>query len=143
MPWLAPVSSSRWRCWGTGNTRPRCWSFCSASHTPSSSSWTSARLGGSVVIYGSLYLALGLFFSGAFGELVQLFPLPILGVILMFEGLMLMRLVGDMAASSADFAIVLVVGLSVIGLPYGYLVGLVVGTLLASLVGRGLTGLAR
>jgi len=102
-----------------------------------------ARTGGSVVIYGSLYLALGLFFSAAFGQLIQLFPLPILGVILMFEGLMLMRLIGDMAASSADFAIVLVVGLSVIGLPYGYLVGLVLGTLLASLVGRGLTGLAR
>ena len=102
-----------------------------------------ARTGGSVVMYGALYLALGLFFSGAFGELIQLFPLPILGVILMFEGLMLMRLVGDMAASPADFAIVLVVGLSVIGLPYGYLVGLVAGTLLASLVGRGLTGLAR
>src|SRR5213083_911533 len=79
----------------------------------------------------------------AFGAVIQLFPLPVLGVILLFEGVMLMRLVGDMAASRPDFAIVLLVGLCVIGLPYGYLVGLVLGTLLATLVGRGLTGLAR
>jgi hypothetical protein len=102
-----------------------------------------ARTGGSVIIYGSLYLVLGLFLSRGFGELIQLFPLPILGVILLFEGLTLMRLAGDTAASPADFAITLFVGLSVIGLPYGYLVGLVLGTLLASLVRRGLTGLAR
>lgn len=102
-----------------------------------------ARTGGSVIIYGSLYLALGLLLSRAFGALIQLFPLPILGVILLFEGLMLMRLVGDMAVSRPDFAIVLFVGLCVIGLPYGYLAGLVLGTLLAFLVGRGLTGLAR
>src|SRR6266571_5998128 len=101
-----------------------------------------ARTGGSVIIYGSLYLALGLFLSRAFGTVIQLFPLPVLGVILLFEGVMLMRLVGDMAASRPDFAIVLLVGLCVIGLPYGYLVGLVLGTLLATLVGRGLTGLA-
>lgn len=102
-----------------------------------------ARTGGSVIVYGSLYLVLGLFLSRAFGALIQLFPLPVLGVILLFEGMMLMRLVADTAASRSDFAIVLLVGLCVIGLPYGYLVGLVLGTVLASLVGRGLTGLTR
>src|SRR5207249_3456305 len=34
-----------------------------------------ARTGGSVIIYGSLYLALGLFLSRAFGTVIQLFPL--------------------------------------------------------------------
>src|SRR5207245_11056564 len=91
-----------------------------------------ARTGGSVIIYGSLYLALGLFLSQAFGAVIQLFPLPVLGVILLLEVVMLMRLVGDMAASRPDFAIVLLVGLCVIGLPYGSLVGLVLGTLLAA-----------
>src|SRR5205823_12080891 len=44
-----------------------------------------ARTGGSVVIYGSIYLVLGVFFSHAFSTAVYLFPLPVLGVILLFE----------------------------------------------------------
>jgi hypothetical protein len=41
----------------------------------------------------------------------------VLGVILAFEGLVLMRLVRDMAASKADFGVVLLVGLMCVGLP--------------------------
>ena len=101
-----------------------------------------ARTGGSVVLYGSLYLLLGCFLSAGFGEVVQLFPKPILGVILMFEGLALMRVVRDMMVSKADFTIVLMVGLIAVGLPYGYVIGLVLGTALAYLAKRRLTGLA-
>ena len=102
-----------------------------------------ARTGGSIVIYGSIYLLLGLFFSQGFQMAIELFPKPVLGVILAFEGLVLIRLVRDMAASKADFAVVLLVGLMCVGLPYGYMVGLIVGTAVAYLLNRGLTGLAR
>jgi len=102
-----------------------------------------ARTGGSVIIYGSIYLILGLFFSQGFQMAIQIFPLPILGVILAFEGLVLMRLIRDMAASKADFAVVLLVGLMCVGLPYGYVLGLVVGTAVAYLLKRQLTGLAQ
>jgi len=102
-----------------------------------------ARTGGSVIIYGSIYLILGLFFSQGFQMAIQIFPKPILGVILAFEGLVLMRLVRDMAASKADFAVVLLVGLMCVGLPYGYVLGLVVGTAVAYLLNRQLTGLAQ
>lgn len=102
-----------------------------------------ARTGGSVVIYGSLYLALGLFLSHGFSTAINLFPKPILGVILLFEGLNLMRLSRDMAASKGDFALVILTGLMCVGLPYGYVVGLVVGTILARLMQRRLTGLAQ
>ncbi len=102
-----------------------------------------ARTGGSIVIYGSIYLLLGLFFSQSFQMAIELFPKPVLGVILAFEGLVLIRLVRDMAASKTDFAVVLLVGLMCVGLPYGYVVGLVVGTAVAYLLNRGLTGLAR
>ena len=101
-----------------------------------------ARTGGSVVIEGSLYLCLGLFLSAGFREAILLFPKPILGVILMFEGLTLMRLVRDMTNSPADFTIVLLVGLMAVGLPYGYAIGLLIGTLVAYLAERRLTGLA-
>jgi hypothetical protein len=100
------------------------------------------RTGGSVILYGLLYLGMGLFFSGSFQQVVLLFPKPILGVILLFEAVALMRLLRDMADSAADLSIVLLVGLMAVGLPYGYLVGLVIGTVLSYLVRRKLVRLS-
>jgi xanthine/uracil/vitamin C permease (AzgA family) len=99
------------------------------------------RTGGSVVLYGSLYLLIGLFFSGSFGEVVHLFPRPVLGVILLFEAVAIMRLVRDVADSKTDFSIVLIGGLIAASLPYGYLISLIVGTFLFYLVRRRLTSL--
>lgn len=93
-----------------------------------------ARTGGSVIIEGSLYLALGLFFGRAFDAVVKVFPLPILGVILFFEGLALMRLVRDMTSSARDWTIVLLVGLLAVGLPYGYLIGMIAGLVVDQLM---------
>jgi hypothetical protein len=92
-----------------------------------------ARSGGSVVIYGCLYLGLGFFFSGSFTQLIEAFPKPILGVILAFEGLALLLLVRDLAARKRDVLIAMLVGLMCVGLPYGYAIGLLVGTAMASL----------
>lgn len=87
-----------------------------------------ARTGGSVLIYGTLYLILGLFFAGAFGVAARVFPLPILGVLLLFEGLALMSLVRDTMDSVGDSFVAVLVALLAVGLPYGYLIALVVGT---------------
>jgi xanthine/uracil/vitamin C permease (AzgA family) len=100
------------------------------------------RTGGSIVIYGGIYLTLGLFFSHSFQAVIQLFPKPVLGVILAFEGMVLIRLVRDMAGSLADFTVVVLVGLMCVGLPYGYVLGLVAGTAVAYLLNRRLTHLA-
>ena len=89
------------------------------------------RTGGSVIIYGIFFVALGLFFGPGFDKIVGAFPLPILGVLLLFEALSLVWLIRDTAASRSDTAIAALVGLLAVGLPYGYLVGLVIGTLLA------------
>ncbi len=86
------------------------------------------RTGGSVILYGFLYLVLGLFFSGSFTQVVQVFPLPILGVLLAVEGLRIMLLVRDTVEKPAEFSIAVLVGLMAAGLPYGYLVGILVGT---------------
>jgi hypothetical protein len=94
------------------------------------------------VIYGGIYLTLGLFFSHSFQAVIQLFPKPVLGVILAFEGMVLIRLVRDMAGSLADFTVVVLVGLMCVGLPYGYVLGLVAGTAVAYLLNRRLTHLA-
>ena len=63
--------------------------------------------------------------------------MPMLGVLLLFEGLALIVLVRDLADSRVDFSIAALVALCAAFLPYGYVVGLVVGTLLASLSRRG------
>jgi len=88
------------------------------------------RTGGSVILYGALYLILGLFFSGSFAQVVQVFPLPILGVLLAIEGMRIMLLVRDTVDKQAEFSIAVLVGLIAASLPYGYLVGIVVGTVL-------------
>ena len=102
-----------------------------------------ARTGGAVIIYGSIYLLLGLVFSAGFQNIIQVFPLPILGVILLFEGLSMMLLVRDTAASKPDFFIVIAVGVMAVGVPvYGYLVALIVGTLMAHVLPKIRTGLS-
>ncbi len=87
------------------------------------------RTGGSVVIYGLLYLVLGLFFASGFEHIVKLFPLPILGVILFFEGLSLIKLLGDLLSERSDFFIAILTGVLAAGAPYGYVLGTIVGTL--------------
>ena len=94
------------------------------------------RTGGSVVVYGSLYILLGLFFSAGFDRVIEVFPLPVLGVLLLFEALALMALVRDLGGDRPQFVIACIVGLAAVNLPYGYLVGLVVGTVIHRLIER-------
>ena|SRR6266404_708073 len=96
-----------------------------------------ARTGGAPVLYGAMYLVLGLVFAPGFAHVVRLFPMPVLGVVLLFEAIGLMTLVRDVAHERSAFWIALAVGAAVVGLPYGYVVGLVAGTLVAWGVRRG------
>lgn len=92
------------------------------------------RTGGSVIIYGAMFLLLGLGFSGGFALLAQVFPRPILGVLLLVEGLALLVLVRDLAERRRDLTLAMLVAVLAVGAPYGYLVAMVVGTGLAYLV---------
>jgi len=85
------------------------------------------RTGGSVIIYGSLFLVGGLVFSQHFADVFLLFPKPILGVILLFEGLALMNLIRDVSTDKRELMLALIVGLLAAGLPYGFLIGMLVG----------------
>lgn len=88
------------------------------------------RTGGSVIIYGLFYVIIGMFFGTAFDSIVKIFPLPILGVILVFEALSLMILVQDLIDKRRDFVIALLVGIIAAGISYGFIVALVLGTIL-------------
>ena len=89
-----------------------------------------ARTGGSVILYGSMLAAFGLFLSGSVTQIVEIFPLPILGVVLLVESLTLMRLVGDVAGDRRGLAIALLVAVVALTLPQGYLIGLALGVAL-------------
>lgn len=89
-----------------------------------------ARTGGSVLIYGIFFLILGLFFSHSFDQIVKIFPMQILGVILFFEAITLVFLVRDIQTKKSDFYIALVVALIACGLPYGFLISIILGTIL-------------
>jgi MFS superfamily sulfate permease-like transporter len=102
-----------------------------------------ARTGGSVIIYGSVFLLLGLFFSGAFAEIASAFPRPLLGVLLFFEGLALTLLIRDVAQESPkrDFPVSVLVALLCAGVPYGYVAGLLLGIALHYAIQKNWTSL--
>ena len=89
------------------------------------------RTGGSVIIAGAALLGAGLLFGGSIGELAMLFPRPVLGVLLLVEGVAILSLVRDLAQLPREFALALCLGIIAAALPYGYLVALVLGTVLA------------
>ncbi|MDP3928281.1 MAG: putative sulfate/molybdate transporter [Bacteroidota bacterium] len=88
------------------------------------------RSGASVIIYGFFYLVLGLFFGNGFSSIIQLFPLPILGVILLFEGLALLFLIHHLGSNKKQLLIALITGIIAFLMPYGYLLAMIVGSLL-------------
>jgi hypothetical protein len=88
-----------------------------------------ARTGGSVIIYGGFYVLFGLLFSGSFDALLHAFPMPLLGVMLFFEAVALSRVALTLVQSERDFGICALTALIVLGLPYGFLAGLLLGSL--------------
>jgi hypothetical protein len=95
-----------------------------------------ARTGGSVIIAGTVLLTVGLLFGGSIGEVALLFPKPMLGVLLLVEAVTILTLLRDITAVPRDFALAMLLGVIAAGLPYGYLVALVLGTVLARLGSR-------
>jgi MFS superfamily sulfate permease-like transporter len=87
-----------------------------------------ARTGGSVIIYGGFYVLFGLLFSGSFDALLHAFPMPLLGVMLFFEAVALSRVALTLDREH-DLGITALTALIVLGLPYGFLVGLLLGSL--------------
>lgn len=89
------------------------------------------RTGGSLLLYGVLLLVLGLFFGNGFERIIHIFPLPVLGVILLVESGMLIQFVRDLAPVRFDLFIAGLTAASAVLLPYGFLAGMLLGTAVA------------
>lgn len=88
------------------------------------------RTGGSTFFYGLLDIFLGVFFSLSPSGIFELFPKPVHGVILFFEGIVLILLLKDFITDRKSFFIAVLIGVIAIGLPYGYRIGMITGLLL-------------
>ena len=89
------------------------------------------RTGGSVIIAGVTLATVGLLFGGSIGQIALFFPKPMLGVLLLFEGVAILSLLRDLGGDSRELSLALFLGVVAAGLPYGYLVAMVLGTVLA------------
>ncbi len=89
------------------------------------------RTGGSVIIAGATMATVGLLFGGSVGQIALFFPKPMLGVLLLFEGVAILSLLKDLGGNARELSLALFLGVVAAGLPYGYLVALVLGTVLA------------
>lgn len=89
-----------------------------------------ARTGGSVILYGSLYLMVGVFFNGAFQEVLRVFPAPVLGAVLLVEAGVLLLLLREVPRHPLALGLAVAVALLCVFAPQGYLTGMIVGCFL-------------
>ncbi len=84
-----------------------------------------ARTGGALVIMGVIVLLTGLFLSDSVALLFQVFPRPILGVILLFAGVELALVVKDIKLKKQNlFVLVVTAGTAMWNMGVAYLAGL-------------------
>jgi xanthine/uracil/vitamin C permease (AzgA family) len=95
------------------------------------------RTGGSVIIYGAMYIAIGALFGAGFESVIGVFPKPVLGVLLLFEAITLLGLARDLHHSKPDFLLALLVGAIASAVPYGYLAGMIAGVIVYHFSRRG------
>jgi predicted benzoate:H+ symporter BenE len=85
-----------------------------------------ARTGGALVILGVIVLLVGLFLSNSVSLLFQVFPRPILGVILFFAGVELALVIKDIKLKKQNLFVLLVTaGTAMWNMGVAYLAGLI------------------
>jgi MFS superfamily sulfate permease-like transporter len=86
-----------------------------------------ARTGGALVILGVIVLLTGLFLSDSVALLFQIFPRPILGVILFFAGIELALVIKDIQLRSQNLLVLLITaGCAMWNMGVAYLAGLTI-----------------
>jgi hypothetical protein len=90
-----------------------------------------ARTGGTNIIEGSIEIGLGLFFAGSIATLFSIFPLPIIGAMMVMVGLELAKFVTDIQSWVDLPALVVTVSFSILAnMAVGFLAGVAIHYLL-------------
>lgn len=90
-----------------------------------------ARTGGSNLIIGGIFLSVALFFGVQSLAIINLLPLAVLGVLLLFAGAQLALTLLDISTRKDLFVVVLIVGVTVASnLATGFVVGIAVAAVL-------------
>ena len=85
-----------------------------------------ARTGGALVILGVIVLLIGLFLSDSVALIFQVFPRPILGVILFFAGVELALVIKDIKLQKQNlFVLLITAGTAMWNMGVAYLAGLI------------------
>jgi hypothetical protein len=85
-----------------------------------------ARTGGALVILGVIVLLIGLFLSDSVLLLFQVFPRPVLGVILFFAGVELALVIKDIRLKKQNlFVLLITAGMAMWNMGVAYLAGLI------------------
>lgn len=93
-----------------------------------------ARTGGALIVIGTIFLLVGLFYSRVVQAVMRIFPFSILGVMLFFAGLELTLTVRDVAKSRNQLFVTVFVAALAVFVPYGYALGLLAGWILSKLI---------
>lgn len=92
-----------------------------------------ARTGGSNLIIGTIFIALALFFGPQALSLMQLLPMAILGVLLIFAGIQLGLSILDMFNRNEMFVVLLILGITLhSNLAWGFGVGMAAAFIMQS-----------
>lgn len=107
--------------------------LCHGSGGLASQYFYGARTGGALLMEGTLEIFLGLFLAGSVGTIFRVFPLAVLGAMLLFAGIELGRIAFKIKGKKEIF-IMLVIGMTsaITNLAVGFLVGLVLYLLLVA-----------
>lgn len=89
-----------------------------------------ARSGGSLILYGFAMMLIGVAHLLGFSKILLLFPLPVLGVILLVEACTLISLLRNLSNNGASLSLAICVGLIAVLFPYGFILSMLVGTTL-------------
>lgn len=90
-----------------------------------------ARTGGCNLMIGGLFIALALLFGASATNVLGLIPLSILGVLLLFTGFQMMRLMSDLKGEKEFFVVLVIIGLTLaVNMTAGFIAGIVLYYLL-------------
>jgi hypothetical protein len=85
------------------------------------------RRGLSVIIYGFFFLTLGLFWNVLYQWSNLIFPIPVMGVLIVIQGLFLIGFIKDLRRNIKYLTMTILLSLIAFLIPYGFAIAMIIG----------------